>query len=175
MKFSPALLFAVAAASNDKKVPPRHPLQRLNRLNEFTEEMLNAWFEFLPSKDAWVAKFAANGERMATNFQRGNQRCGFYDEEQLPHGGPERKRRDADDVDRYNREDPVEGVRQLTTGYRKWAERYLSQCSGQRNYQHQVNRMAKWHDLLQAHLASQAPYVKKGYGYGRRGGYGYGK
>ena len=86
MKFSPALLFAVAAASDDKKVPPRHPLQRLNRLNEFTEEMLNAWFEFLPSKDAWVAKFAANGERMATNFQRGNQRCGFYDEEQLPHG-----------------------------------------------------------------------------------------
>ena len=144
MKFSPALLFAVAAASDDKKVPPRHPLQRLNRLNEFTEEMLNAWFEFLPSKDAWVAKFAANGERMANNFQRGKQRCGFYDEEQLPHGGPERKRRDTDDVDRYNREDPVEGVRQLTTGYRKWAERYLSQCSGQRNYQHQINRMAKW-------------------------------
>ena len=74
MKFSPSLLFAVAAASDDKKVPPRHPLKRLNRLNEFTEEMLNAWFEFLPSKDAWVAKFAANGERMANNFQRGNQR-----------------------------------------------------------------------------------------------------
>ena len=154
MKFSPALLFAVAAAE-DKKVPPRHPLQRLNRLTEFTEEILNDWFTFLPSKDSWVAKFAANAERMERNFNRGNQRCGFYDEDQLPHGGPERKRRDADDVDRYNREDPSVGVKQLTTGYRKWAERYLSQCSGQRNYQHQVNRMAKWNDLLQGHLANQ--------------------
>merc|ERR1711920_111904 len=124
MKFSPALLFAVAAAE-DKKVPPRHPLQRLNRLTEFTEEILNDWFNFLPSKDAWVAKFANNAARMERNFNRGNHRCGFYDEDQLPHGGPERKRRDAEDVDRYNREDPTEGVRQLTTGYRKWAERYF--------------------------------------------------
>ena len=166
MKFSPALLFAVAAAE-DKKVPPRHPLQRLNKLVEFSEEILNEWYTFLPSKDSWVAKFAANAERMERNFNRDNQRCGFYDEDQLPHGGPERKRRDADDVDRYNREDPSVGVKQLTTGYRKWAERYLSQCSGQRDYQYQVNRMAKWHDLLQAHLASQAPFVKKGYRYGR--------
>merc|ERR1712226_1406587 len=155
MKFSPALLFAVAAASEDKKVPPRHPLQRLNRLTEFTEEILNDWFSFLPSKDNWVAKFARNANRMAGNFERGNQRCGFYNEEQLPHGGPERKRRDLDDVDRYNREDPSVGVKQLTTGYRKWAERYLSQCSGQRQYQYQVNRMNKWNGLLQDHLNNQ--------------------
>ena len=155
MKFSPALLFAVAAAE-DKKVPPRHPLQRLNRLTEFTEEILNDWFTFLPSKDSWVAKFAANAERMERNFNRGNQRCGFYDEDQLPHGGPERKRRELDDdVDRYNRHEPTVGVKQLTTGYRKWAERYLSACSGQKNYQHQVNRMAKWNSLLQGHLANQ--------------------
>merc|ERR1711887_218602 len=100
MKFSSALLFAVAAVAEDKKVPPRHPLQRLARLNEFTEEMLNQWFQFLPSKDAWITKFATNGARMEANFNRGNQRCGFYDEAQMPHGGPERKRRDAgDDVD----------------------------------------------------------------------------
>merc|ERR1711935_317350 len=148
MKFSPALLFAVAAA-DDKKVPPRHPLQRLERLNEFTDEMLNTWFDFLPSKDAWVEKFAANGDRMALVFTR----CGFYDET-LEHGGPERKRREADE-ERYNREDPSIGVKQLTTGYSKWAERYLSQCSGQRQYQIQVNRMTKWNNLLQAHLESQ--------------------
>ena len=153
MKFSPAVLFAVAAA-DDKKVPPRHPLQRLARLTEFTEEILNDWFSGLASKDAWVNKFANNAARMERNFNRGEQRCGHYDENQLPHGGPERKRREADD-ERYNREDPVEGVRQLTTGYKKWAERYLSQCSGQRQYQHQVNRMTKWNNLLQAHLASQ--------------------
>ena len=152
MKFSPALLFAVAAA-DDKKVPPRHPLQRLNRLTEFTEEILNEWFTFLPSKDAWVAKFANNAGRMERNFLRGEQRCGHYDENQLPHGGPaERKRRADDDVFRYDREDPAVGTKQITTGFRKWAERYISACSGQKNYQHQVNRMNKWNAALQAHL-----------------------
>ena len=154
MKFSPALLWTLAAAE-DKKVPPRHPLQRLNRLTEFTEEILDTWFDFLPSKDAWVQKFANNAERMERNFNRGNQRCGYYDEDNLPHGGPERKRREADDdVFRYDREDPAKGTKQITTGFRKWAERYISACSGQRQYQHQVNRMNKWNNDLQAHLAA---------------------
>ena len=157
MKFSPALLLAVASA-DDKKVPPRHPLQRLTRLTEFSAELLNDWYSWLPSKDAWVQKFATNAERMERNFNRGNQRCGFYDEDQLPHGGPaERKRRDLIDVDRYDREHPDVGIKQLTTGYRKWAERYLSACSGQKQYQHQVNRMNKWNSLLQSHLESNAP------------------
>ena len=154
MKFSTALLLAVASA-DDKKVPPRHPLQRLTRLTEFSEELLNDWYSWLPSKDSWVAKFANNAGRMERNFLRGEQRCGHYDENQLPHGGPaERKRRDLDDVDRYNREDPSEGIKQLTTGFRKWAERYLSACSGQKNFNYQVNRMNRWNDKLQAHLAN---------------------
>merc|ERR1711937_749373 len=33
--------------------------------------------------------------------------------------------------------DTTVGVKQLTTGFSKWAQRYLSQCSGQRNYQYQ--------------------------------------
>ena len=158
MKFSPALLFAVAAAE-DKKVPPRHPLQRLNKLVEFSEEILNEWYTFLPSKDSWVAKFAANAERMERNFNRGNQRCGYYDESS-EHGGPaaERKRREASsDLDRYNREDPVEGTKQITTGFRKWAERYLANdkegafCKLQPAKQ--VARANKWHDKLVAKLA----------------------
>ena len=155
MKFSPAVLVAVASAA-EKKVPPRHPLQRLNRLVEFTAEIMDDWFGFLPSQDAWKAKFERNAARMERNFERGNQRCGFYDEDQLPHGGPsdDRKRREAD-VDRYDREDPSVGIKQLTTGFSKWAQRYLSQCSGQRNYNYQVNRMAKWNEALQAHLANQ--------------------
>merc|ERR1712156_737552 len=104
MKFSTAVLVAVASAE-DKKVPPRHPLQRLARLTEFSAEIFNDWYGFLPSKDSWIQKFANNAERMERNFNRGNQR------------------RDADDVDRYNREDPVEGTKQITTGFRKWAER----------------------------------------------------
>merc|ERR1712115_225218 len=66
MKLSFALL-AVAAA-DDKKVPPRHPLQRLNRLTEFSHEILDDWFSFVPSKAAWKRKFTRNAERMKTNF-----------------------------------------------------------------------------------------------------------
>ena len=110
MKFSPALLFAFAAAE-DKKVPPRHPLQRLNRLTEFTDEIMDQWFDFLPSKEAWKQKFKTNANRMKRNFERGNQRCGFYDDDLFPHGGPQpgRKRRDLDDVERYNRYAPHDG------------------------------------------------------------------
>ena len=159
MKFSPAVLVAVATAQDgDRKVPPRHPLQRLNRLVEFTEEIMNDWFSFLPSQQAWITKFATNAERMERNFNRGNQRCGFYDENQLPHGGPSERRKreiDADSIwDRYDREDPSVGTKQITTGFRKWAERYLSECSGQKNFNYQVNRMNKWNGLLQAHLAN---------------------
>ena len=156
MKFSAVVLAAVATAQDeDRKVPPRHPLQRLERLTEFSADLMNDWFSWLPSKDNWVQKFATNDDRMEKSFTHGEQRCGYYDENQLPHGGPaERKRRDLD-VERYDREDPAVGTRQITTGFRKWAERYISQCSGQKQYQHQVNRMNKWNNKLQAHLANQ--------------------
>ena len=128
------------------------------RLVEFSAELLDDWFDFLASKDAWKNKFEINAARMAANFQRGNQRCGFYDPS-LEHGGPppstRRRRQVLDDNERYNRGDPVEGTRQITTGFRKWAERYLSRCSGQVKYQYQVNRMEKWNGLLQAKLANQ--------------------
>ena len=85
-------------------MPPRHPLQRLNKLTEFSNELLSTWYTFLPSQQNWINKFANNAGRMAKNFERGNQRCGFYDDQQLPHGGP-RERRAVDDEDfRYNRE-----------------------------------------------------------------------
>ena len=159
MKFSAAVLATVAVAQDgDRKVPPRHPLQRLNRLVEFSHELLDDWYTWLPSQESWKGKFERNAERMERNFERGNQRCGFYDENQLPHGGPSERRKreiDADSIwDRYDRENPSTGTKQITTGFRKWAERYLSECSGQKNYNYQVNRMNKWNGLLQAHLES---------------------
>merc|ERR1711933_419188 len=95
---------------------------------------------------------------MGRNFKRDNQRCGFYDENNLPHGGPSnhRERRFADELDRYNREDPFEGIQQITTGFRKWAERYLAACSGQKKHKYIVNRMKKWSQKLQD-LLSEKP------------------
>ena len=157
MKLSVATLVAVATA-DDRKVPPRHPLQRLNRLVEFSAELLDDWYTWLPSQQNWKNKFSVNAGRMERNFERGNQRCGYYDESNLPHGGPSDRRRrelDSDSIwDRYDREDPAIGTKQITTGFRKWAERYLSACSGQKNFQYQVNRMNRWNNKLQAHLAN---------------------
>ena len=160
MKLSLALV--AAATAEDKKVPPRHPLQRLERLVEFSHEMLDQHYGFLPSVNSWKNKFENNAERMERNFNRGNQRCGFYDANQLPHGGPSERKRRADDEDfRYNREDPCHGAKQITTGFRKWAERYLSQCSGQRNSQFQVRRMNRWYAALAGHLDCPAQIVRE--------------
>jgi hypothetical protein len=162
-------LAAVAFAA-EKSVPPRHPLQRLARLTEFSEEaILQHWgiAGLSMNKQArWINKFATNAGRMEKNFERGNQKCGYYDENS-EHGGPEetgeweegdeawgsRKRRAVEfDVERYDRDDPCKGFKQITTGYRKWAERYLAACSGQKNHMYQANRMTKWNDLIQGFL-----------------------
>ena len=81
MKISTILLTGLAWA-DEKKVPPRHPIQRLNRLVQFTDEILDSGYfsnmsdKFIP---IWKNKFETNAKRMERNFQRGNQRCGFYD------------------------------------------------------------------------------------------------
>ena len=105
MKLSSAVIVAVATAQNDeKKVPPRHPLQRLNRLTQFAEEIMVTHFDWLPSKEAWINKFNKNSERMGRNFERGNQRCGYYDEAQLPHGGPEGNCQNFINIDEFEQE-----------------------------------------------------------------------
>lgn len=177
MKVSTAVL-AVSAFAQEKKVPPRHPDQRLNRLNQFSEEWLTDNLYDLPSLSSWVAKFNKNAARMQRAFKRSN--CGFFDASQLPHGGPDanpdlrpggrpRNRRqagdfkldptkDEDDYEsldgtllRYDKTNPMTGIKQITTGYRKWAQRFINECNGQRKYTYQVNRMAKWFQLLGQH------------------------
>ena len=107
MKISPIYLVSLTAA--EKKVPPRHPIRRLNRLVEFSKEILDSGFFNHKSgkwNSIWKNKFENNAGRMEKNFNRGNQRCGFYDEQMLPHGGPDtvRERRDYDlSFDRYDR------------------------------------------------------------------------
>ena len=150
----------VAAASADKKVPPRHPLQRLARLNEFAVEWCN---DNLTAKQAanWARKFDNNVDRFEMRFER----CGFYDENQLPHGGPQRKRRDADDLVencedaqnplcRYDKSNPLRGIKQITNGFRKWAERYLANDkdgkSCKRQPERQVDRANSWFQRLSA-------------------------
>ena len=151
MKISAVYLASVASAA-EKKVPPRHPIQRLNRLVEFSKEILDSGvFNHKSAKwnNIWKNKFETNAGRMKKNFLRGNQRCGFYDENMLPHGGPEtdRERRDID-LERFDRENPCIGIKNILTGFSKWSARYLASCSGQRSFKYQTKRMIKWDKLF---------------------------
>ena len=143
MKLSIATFIAVASA-DEKKVPPRHPLQRLKKLNQFANEWVT---DNLTEKQAanWGPKFDKNVARMEERWEI----CKFYDENQLPHGGPapDRKRRE-DDFERYNKNEPLVGIKQITAGFRKWAERYIAGCKLQPA--RQVDRANLWFSKLGA-------------------------
>ena len=152
-----AVALVATASAQDKKVPPRHPLQRLNKLNSFAAEWCN---DNLSAKQAanWIPKFERNVARFETRFAR----CGYYDENNLPHGGPARKRRDAEDDGcadpanaefcRYDQSNPLRGIKQITSGFRKWAERYLANDNDGKFCKlqpaKQVSRANKWFDKV---------------------------
>ena len=86
MKLS-KIFFGYLVFADEKKFPPRHPLQRLNRLVEFSNEILNSdEFKRQSGKsfdwiNMWSRKFSINADRMKQSFTRDGQRCGFYNEE----------------------------------------------------------------------------------------------
>jgi len=221
MKLSLATMVAVAAA-NDKKVPPRHPLNRLNKIKSFYRAF---GADVVASRISEKAgdRFANRFVKMCENFENAFNRdnCGYYDDSSK-HGGPDpnpnvrpngkpRNRRDDDDEpeieadfedlaafcaenagdftdgeavfccnlsndDHTNGVDYCDGVnqgamrsskgnaydrlsnvpslkwRQITTGTRKWVERYINNCGGQRKNNLGVKRARKiykkWNDKL---------------------------
>ena len=125
---------------------------------------------------SWAAKFTTNAARMLKAFDREN--CGFFDANLAPYGGPDpspllrpngkaRNRREEAEADadavfededgslaRYDKANPMTGIRQITTGYRKWAQRFINECSGQRKNNYQVSRMRRWFDKLGKHYVA---------------------
>ena len=143
----------VALAAAEKKVPPRHPLQRLNKLNKFANEWAN---DNLSGKQAanWGPKFDRNTARLERRFEL----CGFYDETS-EHGGPRERRETEDNASgdisgpegRYDTNNPIRGIQQITRGFSKWAQRYVAECKVQPAKQ--VDRMSKWFGQLTGKLA----------------------
>ena len=142
----------VAAASADKKVKPRHPLQCLKRLSEFAAEWCND--NLIPKQSLhWKPKFIKNIDRLEKRFTL----CGFFDNNQLEHGGPPpRKRRDDDLVEnceyaqnplcQYDKLNPINGIKQITNGFREFAERYVANCKLKPG--RQIDRANKWFNIL---------------------------
>jgi hypothetical protein len=170
-----AVVLAATATAQDKKVPPRTPEQRLNRLVQFSHEWLDDNVPDLASLQSWKNKFQNNADRMSAAFNR--DICGYFDPDNKPHGGPDpnpelrpnlkpRMRRDTtgDETDgglydeegfmRYDKSNPIRGIKQITTGYRKWSERYINECHGQRKYKYQKQRMQKWFTTLGNHYTN---------------------
>ena len=148
-----ALLTIAAVNASDKKVPPKHPLQRLAKLNTFAQEWCDDNLTVTQAEN-WKGKFDRNTAR----FERRFENCGFYDTTK-PNGGPaERKRRsdeecEADDMTctiRYDKANPVRGIQQITKGFEKWAMRYVSSCKLQPEMQ--VNRANYWNQRILSKL-----------------------
>lgn len=216
MKLAVATIALASAA--EKKVPPRHPLNRLNKLKLFYQNFANDIVADRVNANT-AARFANRMEGMVDNFQAAFERtnCGYYDENST-HGGPDpqpdvrpngkpRNRRDADDeveadfgdyaafcaekAGSFNEEqlnfccqlssdDHTNGVdycppgasrsggkknaydrlssepslkwRQITTGTRKWVQRYIGNCGGQRKRNLGVKRVRNlynnWNEKL---------------------------
>lgn len=217
MKIAVATTFALAAAQKEKKVPPRHPTQRLNKLGvfyaNFFEEMVSEGIMKQGEADRRAERAASFIANMGAAFARDN--CGYYSGEGK-HGGPDpnpeinfngkpRNRRTADNEDdlleaatEWCAEEVQDGYfiggaytdqseanwaeccqlssefcdgrqprsgaganqkaydrlstniplkwKQITTGTRKWAQRYINNCHGQRKYQlasKRANKMYK--------------------------------
>jgi len=143
--FVPAII--ALAAADDKKVPPRHPLQRLTKLNKFANEWID---DNLDVKQAanWGPKFDRNTARMERRFEQ----CGYYDDSS-EHGGPrERRETNEETLERYDKNNPIRGIQQITRGFSKWAERYVVDCKLQPAKL--AGRMTKWFGQLTAKLAA---------------------
>merc|ERR1712241_682997 len=159
MKVIASLFVLNSFGEAEKKVPPKHPLQRLLQLERHSKRWLEMWTT--PKVQAnWIKKFKSNTRKFEARYKL----CGYYEDTNLPHGGPppeptstptpnptegdwlRRRRALSADHERINYEDPVTGIRQITTGYRKWAERYITGCGKQPN--RQVERAAKRYNIL---------------------------
>jgi len=193
MKVSPIMMLALAADAGDKKVPPRHPKNRLKTLRRFALEWLADNFKNYSDEE----KAAKAGERIYNRFAPRfdeslndsgkptwggrlaalvNDDCFFYDPN-TTHGGRARRQvsadeggdqdyddsRAADDMIRYDKNNPVRGLKQITTGFRKWAQRYINECSGEdgKNGNGKKNHSKRANDLNKKIKARLQKYLNK--------------
>merc|ERR1711981_377373 len=135
-----SLTFVAAAFADEKKVPPKTPLDRMDQLERHIERLMDDHFAGCKKVDQWEDKMIKVCQRAKRAFEK---KCSFFDPN-VEHGGPEP---DLDDV-RYSDTDAIASIKGITSGIRKWSERYLADCGGQKNNEHLVNHANKWRAKL---------------------------
>jgi len=87
MKIAAGLVIAISALEIDRKVPPRHPKNRLARLQEFCIALTKADWIVAGKSNRFVA-FADKCTNWADKRDGNFNRCGSYNPD-LPNGGPD--------------------------------------------------------------------------------------
>ena len=144
-----ATFLTVAVLAEDKKVPPKTPEERLAQLKRHTDRLMVDHFGSCAKASAWGTKLNKVADRALKAYNR-TKSCSFFDDS-LTHGGPEgstRKRRSDDEDLRYSETDAIASINGITAGLRKWSQRYLAECGGQKNHDHLVRHSNKWRAKL---------------------------
>lgn len=187
MRISTVLISTQLVSAAEKKVPPRHPSGRLRTLSRFTEEWLNKNFRNMLPKDHKGSDNGARlADRFSKRFKNwigrmkglindADKDCFFFDPTS-PHGGRTRRESPldeaegtlnqdydysdyADDLVRYDKNNPQRGLRQISTGLRKWAQRYISECPGEKGLKKQHSKRAE--ELYKKILGQYNGFFKK--------------
>lgn len=173
MRISTVTLFGLAL-SDKPKAPPRHPKYRLRTLIKFGKEWVraNLWYDCDDDSKACIKSWKWN-DRFTTRFDKWGAKltntltkdCFYYDPNNpTGHGGRDRREDEdeddyatddydytakADDLIRYDRNNPMRGIKQIMTGFRKWSTRYISECAGQVSHKYHASRADKLRKKLQ--------------------------
>lgn len=145
------------------------PVKRIQTLGEnltsWTSQHLCFEDRCLKAVTKETGNWSQRIEKVVLRLEDMYHKCGGVPDRE---GGSSRKRREEDESEdseddeditelissRYNREDPVKGVGQLTTAVRKWATDYLSECrSAKKTANNGIPmislRMHKWKVILE--------------------------
>lgn len=139
--------FLTVAVLAEKKVPPKTPEERMAQLQSHISKLFQDHFGACKKAGQMEDKLTRVTNRALKAFNRSERECSFFDSS-VEHGGPEPE--DVDDGTRYSDTDAVASVKGITSGIRKWSQRYLAACGGQKNHEHIVNHANKWRSKLLA-------------------------
>ena len=112
----------------------------LIKVLDFAQEVMDNEFAGHKRAANWKRKFGANAMRMIKSYNK----CGND-----PVVAP------VAEWISYDNSKPSKAMKDITTGFRKWAQTYLNSCKGQYNRNHiaHISRMTKWNSALTGHAS----------------------
>ena len=129
----------------DKSIADTDPIRRLDRLNEFAQIWLDRYFG--EAKPSMVSRWGAKFDKNVSRFKRRYEICG--EDSQALTG------RSLEEFElKIDNDDPSKAIVQITTGFSKFAHRFLNGCKNQPAVQ--ASRAILWNLFLQEHLMELA-------------------